>query len=213
MTRRSSAQTHARRQQRSHRAVATAGDAREGALDPGERPAQHVGGVHRGSPLNLLKRRPDRKRLLALDLARKPRRRSSLRTTPGCWARPSPTIPTPTPALNSLPRRTRQVTSGCGWSTGSVGHDAANHVRRGRLGEEQASRIGRRFRTRRSRSSVAARAGRRAGPAPASGHHRRRRGRRVAGAPPPRFQPGPVPPVAGSSAEAVTRTWTPSSFA
>ena len=36
------------------------------ASGPRERPSQHVRGVHCGAPLNLLKRRPDRKRLFAL---------------------------------------------------------------------------------------------------------------------------------------------------
>ena len=50
-----------------------------------------------------------------------------------------PTIPTPTLALNCSRAERARSTRLRRAETGSVGHDAANHVRRGRFGEEQGA--------------------------------------------------------------------------
>ena len=182
-----------------------------GLLSSRERPSQDVGGVQCGSPLNLLKRRPDRKRLFALKF---PGDRDGDRPfeQPLGRGRDCRHDTDSHAGTELLPRRTREVPRGCACLTGSIGHTAADHVRGGRFGEEQAA------------ESAAS---------PGLGDPDRQLplaqcveqdlsqraiviGVNVVPEPPPHLRDGfsrSRSACAGSSAEAVTRTWTPSSLA
>src|SRR5215210_4839509 len=91
------------------------------ASSPRECSSQDIGGVQCGSPLNLLKRRPDRKRVFALAFPANRDFDRSLEQALG-RGRDRGLDPNPDAAAELLARRTSQGVGGFAWLTGGIGH-------------------------------------------------------------------------------------------